>query len=78
MNTTLRSIATVNASLAPLALQAAQQGKHVLIEKPGAIAVQELEALEAAAARTGALVRVGYNHRYHPAALKALELFRGH
>ena len=69
-------IATVNASLAPLALQAAQRGKHILIEKPGAISVAELHALEAAATKTGALVRVGYNHRYHPACLKALEIFR--
>jgi len=68
-------IATVNASLAPLATQAVQQGKHVLIEKPGAIRVSELDALEAAASKTGALVRVGYNHRYHPACLKALEIF---
>jgi predicted dehydrogenase len=69
-------IATVNAALAGLATQAVTAGKHVLIEKPGAIAVTELDALAAAAARTGALVRVGYNHRYHPAALKALEIFR--
>ena len=69
-------IATINASLAPLAIKAAENGKHVLIEKPGAISLRELEALEAAAAKTGALVRVGYNHRYHPACLKALELFR--
>jgi predicted dehydrogenase len=38
--------------------------------------MQELSALETAAAKTGALVRVGYNHRYHPACLKALEVFR--
>ncbi|MEY2410368.1 MAG: hypothetical protein QOF48_3038 [Verrucomicrobiota bacterium] len=68
-------IATINASLAPLALQAVQAGKHVLIEKPAAISVRELEQVETAAARQGALVRVGYNHRYHPAALKALEVF---
>ena len=69
-------IATVNASLAPIAAQAVQHGKHVLVEKPGAISVKELNTLEAAAAKTGALVRVGYNHRYHPACLKALEIFR--
>ena len=68
-------IATVNASLASLAMQAVQHGKHVLVEKPGAISVKELETLETAAARTGALVRVGYNHRYHPAMLKAREIF---
>ncbi|HXJ58196.1 MAG TPA: Gfo/Idh/MocA family oxidoreductase [Verrucomicrobiae bacterium] len=69
-------IATVNASLAPLAVQAVQQGKHVLIEKPGGLSVQDLAQIETAAARSGSLVRVGYNHRYHPACLKALEIFR--
>ena len=69
-------IATVNAALAPLAIQAAQAGKHVLVEKPAAISVRQLDELEDAAARSGARVRVGYNHRYHPAALKALEIFR--
>lgn len=68
-------IATPNAALAPLALRAVQQGKHVLVEKPGAISVDELDALAVAASRAGALVRVGYNHRYHPACLKAVEIF---
>ena len=62
--------------LAPIALAAVKNGKHVLVEKPGAIHTQELDELEAAAKKSGALVRVGYNHRYHPAALKTLELFR--
>jgi len=69
-------IATLNSTLQPIALAAVKQGKHVLVEKPGAISVPELDALESAAKKTGALVRVGYNHRYHPAGLKALELFR--
>ena len=69
-------IATVNASLAPIACQAAQAGKHVLVEKPGAVSVAELEKLESLSKKHGVLVRIGYNHRYHPAALKALELFR--
>jgi len=68
-------IATVNASLAPLAKQALLAGKHVLAEKPGAISVREIEELEAASQKTGALYRVGYNHRYHPAFLKAREIF---
>jgi len=69
-------IATVNSALAPIALQAVRQGKHVLVEKPAAISLSELAALEAAAAVNKVLVRVGYNHRYHPAGLKALELFQ--
>jgi predicted dehydrogenase len=69
-------IATVNASLAPIALQAVQHGKHVLVEKPAGVTVRELDELDAAAKQRGVRVRVGYNHRYHPACLKALELFQ--
>jgi len=69
-------VATLNATLTPIALQAVQAGKHVLVEKPGGVSVAELERLQALAAQRGALVRVGYNHRYHPACLKALEIFR--
>jgi predicted dehydrogenase len=68
-------IATQNASLAPIAAQAARAGKHVLVEKPAAISVAELDALESVATRHAARIRVGYNHRYHPACLKALEIF---
>jgi predicted dehydrogenase len=69
-------VSTLNSTLAPISLAAVKHGKHVLVEKPAAVSVAELEAIEAAAKQTGALVRVGYNHRYHPACLKALELFR--
>jgi len=68
-------IATLNSALAPIAVAAVTCGKHVLVEKPAAISVSELNAIEAAARQTNALVRVGYNHRYHPACLKAVELF---
>ena len=69
-------ISTLNSMLAPIALAAVKHGKHVLVEKPAAISTKELHELEAAAKQTGALVRVGYNHRFHPAAMKAVELFR--
>jgi predicted dehydrogenase len=69
-------IATVNASLAPLTAQALKAGKHVLVEKPAAISVKEVDELEKLAREHGVLVRVGYNHRYHPACLKALELWK--
>ena len=69
-------IATLNSTLQPIALAAVKHGKHVLVEKPAAISVRELDELEATAQKTGALVRVGYNHRYHPACLKAVELFQ--
>jgi predicted dehydrogenase len=67
-------VATLNGALAPVALAAAEAGKHVLIEKPGALNSGQLRAVQEAATRTGVRVRIGYNHRYHPALQKAREL----
>jgi predicted dehydrogenase len=67
-------VSTLNASLAPVALAAVKAGKHVLVEKPGALGASELRELGAEAAKNGALVRIGYNHRFHPALLKAREI----
>ncbi len=68
-------IATMHDQLATIAAEAAGAGKHVLIEKPGARTARELDAVADAAARTGALVRVGFNHRFHRAFRKAREIF---
>ncbi|MEI9897147.1 MAG: Gfo/Idh/MocA family oxidoreductase [Chthoniobacter sp.] len=67
-------VCTLNAALAPLALAAVRAGKHVLIEKPGAISAAELDSLIVEAAAQRVQVRIGYNHRYHPALRKAREL----
>jgi predicted dehydrogenase len=67
-------IATPHNQLAELALRAVQSGKHVLLEKPGARRASELEALRLEAERRGVCVHVGFNHRFHPALLKAREL----
>jgi predicted dehydrogenase len=67
-------VATANHALAPLALEAIRAGKHVLIEKPGGISAAEIETLATEAAAKRVHVRIGYNHRYHPALLKAREL----
>jgi len=68
-------VATTHNMLALIATQAVKAGKHVLIEKPGACRANELEPVIEAAAETGALVRVGFNHRYHKAFQKAREIF---
>jgi len=68
-------VATTHDMLPCVATEAAAAGKHVLIEKPGARRAQELEPVKAAAARTGPLVRIGFNHRYHRAFQKAREIF---
>ncbi len=67
-------VATTNDQLAPMAAQALEAGKHVLMEKPGARTAAELEPLLAVAERRGCVVKVGFNHRFHPAAQKARQI----
>lgn len=68
-------VATTNRWLAPIALFAVQAGKHVLVEKPGALAPEELDALSDTATSRRVCVWVGFNHRFHPAMKKAHEIF---
>lgn len=69
-------IATTHNLLAPITLAAVQAGKHVLVEKPAARSAAELTPVrEAVRAQNGRIiVKVGFNHRFHPAMLKAREL----
>lgn len=67
-------VSTTNHALAPLTLAAVEAGKHVLVEKPAARSASELEPVLAAARRRGVVVKVGFNHRFHPALLQARQL----
>ena len=68
-------VCTLNAALAPLALAAIRAGKHVLVEKPGAISTKQADELIDAARAAGVRVRVGFNHRFHPALRQARSLY---
>jgi predicted dehydrogenase len=67
-------VATTNQSLAEISLLAVQSGKHVLVEKPAARNCLELDEVINAAQNNNVQVRVGFNHRYHPAFIKARQL----
>ena len=67
-------VATTNASLYPMAAKAIESGKNVLVEKPAGISVFELEKLRQLADQYKVSVKVGFNHRFHPAILKTREL----
>jgi predicted dehydrogenase len=54
-------------SHAPIAIAAAEAGKHLLIEKPMCFSVAEGRAMIEAARRAGVTLMVGYNKRYDPA-----------
>ncbi len=67
-------IATTHDALVPVACSALCAGKPVLIEKPAARSVEELIPLLELALKQTAIVRVGFNHRYHRAMRKTREL----
>jgi predicted dehydrogenase len=67
-------VSTLNSSLAPITRQAISAGKHVFVEKPAGTSVEEIEGLMTLAGEKEVCVRVGYNHRFHPAIQKAREL----
>jgi predicted dehydrogenase len=66
-------VSTPHNLLVPVSLGAAEAGKHVLVEKPGARNALELEPLVELARRKQVTVKVGFNHRFHPALQKARE-----
>lgn len=70
-------VATLNSTLAAIGEKAIRAGKHVLIEKPAGISVKQIETLEKLAEESGSIVRVGYNHRYHPSFQKARQIIDG-
>ena len=64
-------ICTPNATHAPLALAALEQGKHVVCEKPLATAVDDARALVVAAEERGLVAAVPFVYRYHPMVREA-------
>ncbi len=62
----LVSICTPNSLHARQAIAAADAGKHVLIEKPAAVSLDELRALEATVRRTGVRSLVSFVLRRNP------------
>ena len=55
------------------AVMALQAGKHVLVEKPMAVSLEESAAMVAAADRSGVLLGVNVKHSFEPRVQKLLE-----
>ncbi|GAA4726548.1 Gfo/Idh/MocA family protein [Brevibacillus fulvus] len=68
------SICTPNATHAEIGLLALQAGKHVLLEKPMAIRLEDCLALAEEAERQQTILLVGHNQRFIPVYRRAKEL----
>lgn len=67
-------VLTRHDSHAALTAEALRSGKHVFVEKPLALSMEELEAVEAAAAGSDRLLMVGFNRRFAPLATRLKSL----
>jgi UDP-N-acetyl-2-amino-2-deoxyglucuronate dehydrogenase len=67
-------IATPHPSHMDITIQAAEAGKHVLVEKPMSVTPSEADAMIAAVRKAGIKLGVLFNNRFRPEALKARQL----
>ncbi|MEQ8278433.1 MAG: Gfo/Idh/MocA family oxidoreductase [Deltaproteobacteria bacterium] len=68
-------VATPNAFLAEICISALKKGKHVLVEKPMGRNIHEAIQMAGAATSTNQVLKIGFNHRYHPALMRAHEMY---
>ena len=64
------SVATPHPSHAAIAMAAMESGRHVIVEKPMTVDLQEADAMIACARRTGRTLAVIFQRRFWPAALR--------
>lgn len=63
-------VAVSHDQLAPMTERALSAGAHVLVEKPAGLSSADVSRLSERAASAGLRVKVGFNHRFHPALLR--------
>lgn len=68
-------VSTPNGFIAEIAMAALAAGKHVFIEKPPGRNLSEAKRIAEAAAQAEGILKIGFNHRYHPAVNRAHEFF---
>jgi len=67
-------VATTNDVLSEITIAALNNNKHVLVEKPAGRNPDDIKQAVEAAKKSKAFAKAGFNHRFHPALLKAKEI----
>jgi predicted dehydrogenase len=67
-------VSTLHDSLSEITMAGINSNKNILVEKPAARTSLELEPIVLSLQKRNVKVRVGFNHRYHRALLKAKEI----
>ena len=57
-----------------IAVAAAQRGKHIFLEKPMAVTVEECDAINAAVAKAGVRLQLGFMRRFDDGFMRAKEI----
>ena len=70
------SVATPHPSHASIAIEAMENGRHVIVEKPMTVDLREADAMIECARRTGRTLAVIFQRRFWPAALRGREAIR--
>jgi UDP-N-acetylglucosamine 3-dehydrogenase len=70
------SVCLPNALHAPVSIDVANAGAHVLCEKPMAVSAEEAEAMIEAAKKNNVFLMIGHNQRYMPPHMKAKEILK--
>ena len=65
-------VATTHDALAAVSVEALAAGSHVLVEKPAGLSTAEVDWISEAARSARRLVKVGFNHRFHPGIRQAI------
>lgn len=68
-------VSVINNKLYEITKKAIKSGKHVFVEKPVATNPEEISELVDLSKNNNVIVKVGFNHRFLPAIIKAKELF---
>ncbi|MGH7833525.1 MAG: Gfo/Idh/MocA family protein [Candidatus Binatia bacterium] len=69
-------VSTPNQLHAEHVITAAEHGKHVIVEKPMALSIEECEAMNAAAEKNGVRLLCGHTHSFDPPIRKIREIVK--